>query len=375
MAEARIYLSAPCVGVQERELLLASFDSGWIAPLGPHVDAFEREFADYHGMTDAAALSSGTAALHLALHMLGVSRGDEVLVSTLTFVATANAIRYVGATPVFVDSETSSWNIDPELVSARLEQSARSGKLPKAVIVVDVLGQCADYDRLRAACQRYAVPLIEDAAEALGATYGDARAGTLGDIGVFSFNGNKIVTTSGGGMLVARDPALTSRAKYLAAQARMPALHYEHEELGFNYRLSGLLAGVGRAQLSRLDTFVARRRALFHRYSDALGALPGVELMPEASFGRCTRWLSCLTLGPAARARPQQVIAALAEANIEARPVWKPLHMQPLFRGAESVGHEVAERLFATGLCLPSGSGMTDADQDRVLEIVLRQLA
>jgi dTDP-4-amino-4,6-dideoxygalactose transaminase len=363
------------VSEEERAALLASFDSGWIAPLGPHVDAFEQEFAQYLGVTDAAALSSGTAALHLALHMLGVSSDDEVLVSSLTFVATANAIRYVGAKPVFIDSEALSWNINPELVGERLARGARVGKLPKAVVAVDVLGQCADYEPLRAACARYEVPLIEDAAEALGASYHDAKAGTLGDIGVFSFNGNKIVTTSGGGMLVARDPTLAKRAKHLAAQARAPALHYEHEELGFNYRLSGLLAGVGRAQLKRLDSFVARRRALFERYRQALQTLPGLQFMPEASFGRSTRWLSCLTLDPAAKARPGQVVEALGAANIEARPVWKPLHLQPFFRGAECVGREVSERLFEQGLCLPSGSGLTDAEQDRVIEIVQRTLA
>lgn len=374
MTPARIYLSAPCVSEEERTALLASFDSGWIAPLGPHVDAFEQEFSQYLGVTDAAALSSGTAALHLALHMLGISQEDEVLVSSLTFVATANAIRYVGAKPVFIDSEALSWNIDPDLVSERLARGARKGKLPKAVVAVDVLGQCADYAPLRAACTRHGVPLIEDAAEALGATYGDAKAGTLGDIGIFSFNGNKIVTTSGGGMLVARDPALAKRAKHLASQARAPAVHYEHEELGFNYRLSGLLAGVGRAQLRKLDAFVTRRRALYERYRAGLQGIAGLQFMPEAGFGRSTRWLSCLTLDQAAKARPGQVIDALSAANIEARPVWKPLHLQPVFRGAECVGRQVSERLFEQGLCLPSGSGLTDAEQDRVIEIVQRTL-
>jgi dTDP-4-amino-4,6-dideoxygalactose transaminase len=371
MSAPRIYLSAPCVADDERNLLVEAFDSGWIAPLGPFVDAFERDFARYLGTPDAAALSSGTAALHLALHMLGVRPGDEVLVSSLTFVATANAIRYVGATPVFVDSELTSWNIDPALVSERLERDARNGRLPKAVIAVDVLGQCADYAPLRLACQRYAVPLIEDAAEALGATYRGEPAGSLGDIGIFSFNGNKIVTTSGGGMLVARDSTWTKRAKYLAAQARLPAVHYEHEEVGFNYRLSGLLAGVGIAQLRRLSGFVERRRHLFEGYHRAFAGLAGVDFMPEASFGRCTRWLTCLTLDAEARATPTQVVDALASMNIEARPIWKPLHMQPVFRGAEMINRGVAEALFQTGLCLPSGSGMTDADQQRVIDTVL----
>lgn len=351
-------------------MLLESFDSGWIAPLGPHVDAFEREFAAYHGVTDAAALSSGTAALHLALTMLGVGAGDDVLVSTLTFVATANAISYCGARPIFVDAQASSWNLDPVLVEEFLRGAARKGKLPKALVAVDVLGQCADYEPLRRVCGEYGVPLVEDAAEALGASYGSAKAGTLGDIGIFSFNGNKIVTTSGGGMLIAKRPELVQRAKYLAAQARLPTIHYEHDELGFNYRLSGLLAGVGRAQLRRLDGFVERRRSLYERYSAALGDVPGLMFMPEASFGRSTRWLTCFTLDQPARAGVGDVVAALAEQNIEARPVWKPLHLQPLFRGAQAVGGSVAEGIFARGLCLPSGSGLTDADQDRVIACV-----
>jgi dTDP-4-amino-4,6-dideoxygalactose transaminase len=370
----RIYLSPPCVGSEERALLLESFDSGWIAPLGPHVDGFEAEFAAYHGVQDAAALSSGTAALHLALHLLGVGRGDRVLVSSLTFVATANAISYCDAEPVFVDSEASSWNLDPDLVHEYLEAAARQGRLPKALVAVDVLGQCADYRRLQAACERFEVPLVEDAAEALGATYREKRAGTLGQIGIFSFNGNKIVTTSGGGMLIAHDPKLCQRARHLASQARMPAVHYEHEERGYNYRLSGLLAAVGRAQLRKLDDFVARRRAIFERYRALLGDLPGVSFMPEADFGRATRWLTCLRLGHEARASVSDVIAALAQLNVEARPVWKPLHLQPLFNGATVLGGEVSATLFREGLCLPSGSNLSEATQERVAACVRRVL-
>jgi dTDP-4-amino-4,6-dideoxygalactose transaminase len=371
----RIYLSAPCVSEAERALLLESFDSGWIAPLGPHVDAFEADFARYHGVSDAAALASGTAALHLALHMLGVGPGDDVLVSSLTFVATANAIKYCGAAPVFVDSELGSWNLDPQLVDEYLRRAARAGKLPKAVVAVDVLGQCADYTPLRRSCDEFGVPLVEDAAEALGATYGTAKAGTLGDFGVFSFNGNKIVTTSGGGMLICKKPEHATRARYLAAQARLPTLHYEHEELGFNYRLSGLLAAVGRAQLQRLDGFVARRRELFGRYERALANAAGVEFMPEASFGRATRWLTCLTLGDGARADVRRVIEALSAHDIEARPVWKPLHLQSCFRGAAVLRGEVSERIFRQGLCLPSGSGLSDAEQDRVIACLIDELA
>lgn len=369
-ATERIYLSAPCVGEEERQLMLQSFDSGWIAPLGPHVDAFEAEFAAYHGVSDAAALVSGTAALHLALHMLGVGPGDEVLVSSFTFAATANAVRYCNATPVFVDSERSSWNMDPSLVAEYLAQRATRGRLPKACVVVDVLGQCADYAPLRDACARYEVPIVEDAAEALGSTYHGSRAGTLGDIGIFSFNGNKIVTTSGGGMLIARDPSLAKRARYLGSQARLPAVHYEHDELGFNYRLSGLLAAVGRAQLAKLDGFVTRRRALFARYAAAVAGAAGLTWMPEAAFGQSTRWLSCLTLDAQAKTKPSQLIEALSRHNIEARPVWKPMHLQPLYRECSVVGGTVADELFRTGVCLPSGSGLTDAQQDRVLDCI-----
>lgn len=366
----RVYLSPPCVDDTERALLVESFDSGWIAPLGPHVDGFEREFAAYHGVGDAAALASGTAALHLALHLIGVEAGDEVLVSSLTFVATANAIRYCQGTPVFVDSERESWNLDPGLVEEELRAAVRRGKLPKAVVAVDVLGQCANYPALRRLCDEYEVPLVEDAAEALGASCGSAKAGTWGDFGIFSFNGNKIVTTSGGGMLIARDPAVPQRVRYLAAQARMPTVHYEHEEVGFNYRLSGLLAAVGRAQLKKLDGFVARRREIFVRYLEELGAAPGVGFMPEAPFGRSTRWLTCMTLGPDAHADVPSVIAALGRQNIEARPVWKPLHLQPLFRGARTLGGSVAEGIFHCGVCLPSGSGLSRDDQTRVIECV-----
>ena len=296
----RIYLSPPDMSAAEREALLAAFDSNWIAPLGPEVDAFERDLAARVGVQDAAALSSGTAALHLALILLEVGPGDEVWTATLTFAATANAIRYVGATPVFIDSERESWNLDPALLREALRDASARGALPKALVVVDLYGQCADYDPILAACQEYGVPVIEDAAEALGATYRGKPAGSFGAIGVLSFNGNKIMTTSGGGALVSDDSALVERARHLASQARQPAAHYEHEEVGYNYRLSNLLAAVGRAQLARLDGFVERRREINRRYRDALEGIEGIAFLPEAP-GRSLDLLADLRI---ARRRP-----------------------------------------------------------------------
>lgn len=370
---ARIHLSPPHVGARERELLLDAFDSNWIAPLGPHVDAFERELAQAAGVSHAAALSSGTAALHLALRLLGVGPGDEVLTSTLTFAATANAIVYTGATPVFVDSETTSWNIDPALVGEAIEDALRRGKRPAAVIAVDLYGQTCDWDALTEICARHDVPLIEDAAEALGATYRGRPAGSFGAMSAFSFNGNKIITTSGGGALASNDARWTDRARFLATQARDPAPHYEHSEIGHNYRLSNLLAAVGRAQLEALPARVARRRELNAQYRQALATLPGLTFQPEAPWGASTFWLTCVTIDPVAfGASREEVRRALEAANIEARPVWKPMHLQPVFRHCRVIGGEVSERLFALGLCLPSGSSMSDADQARVVDVVRR---
>ena len=293
-ATKRIYLSPPHMGPAERELLLDAFDSNWIAPLGPHVDAFEREFCETVGVPHAAALSSGTAALHLALLMLGVGPGDEVLVSTFTFAATANAVTYLGAKPVFIDSDRETWNMDPGLLEEELAGCARRGKLPKAVIAVDLYGQCADYDRILAACGRYGVPLVEDAAEALGATYKGKPAGSFGAAAAFSFNGNKIITTSGGGMLVSRDAGLVERARYLSQQARDPAPHYQHSTIGYNYRMSNLLAAVGRGQLKVLEDRVSRKREIFRYYKSTLGGVPGLSFMPEAGYGCSNRWLTCM---------------------------------------------------------------------------------
>lgn len=363
----RVYLSPPHMGPDERSLLLDAFDSNWIAPLGPHVDAFEREVAAKVGAQHAAALSSGTAGLQLALQLLGVGPGDEVLTSTLTFAATANAITYVGARPVFLDVSPETWTLDPALLAAELDACAARGKLPKAVVTVDLYGQCCDYDPIRAACDRYDVPIVQDAAEALGATYQGRPAGTQGALGVFSFNGNKIITTSGGGMLVSDRKDWIDRARYLATQARQPAPHYEHTEVGYNFRLSNLLAAVGRGQLRVLDERVAARRAHNAFYRQALDDLRGLTFMPEAPYGRSNCWLTCVQIDPVCFGTDREAIhQALERDDIESRPVWKPMHLQPVFKDFRSAGGKVAAQLFERGLCLPSGSSLSQPDRDLV---------
>lgn len=366
----RIYLSPPDVSGVERELVADAFDSNWIAPLGPHVDAFEREFQAAVGIPHAVALSSGTAALHLAMELLGVGRGDTVVCSTFTFSASANPIRYQGASPVFVDCDE-TWTIDPNLLEDALKDLAAAGKQARAVVTVDLYGQCADYDSIVAICQRHGVPLIEDAAEALGSSYKDRAAGRFGRLAAFSFNGNKIITTSGGGMLVSDDAALIARARFLATQARDPAPHYEHSQIGYNYRLSNVLAAIGRGQLRTLPHRVATRRRIFDQYVRRLGDLPGVAFMPEADYGRGNRWLTCLTIDSRLFGADREMVrGALEAANIEARPVWKPMHLQPVFADALRFGGSASERLFRDGLCLPSGSSLTADDQDRVIGVI-----
>ncbi|HYR08002.1 MAG TPA: aminotransferase class I/II-fold pyridoxal phosphate-dependent enzyme [Longimicrobium sp.] len=372
-APDRVYLSAPHMAGTEERLVADAFASNWIAPLGPHVDAFEREFAAAVGAPHAVALSSGTAALHLALQLCGVVAGDEVVVSTLTFAASAYPITYLGARPVFVDSERASWNMDPALLEEAVESRVRAGRPPRAVVLVHLYGQSADVDPIAAVCRRHGIPLVEDAAEALGATYHGRAPGTFGQAGVFSFNGNKIITTSGGGMLVARSGEMAAHARKLATQARDPAPHYEHSEVGYNYRLSNVLAAIGRGQLAVLPDRVAARRANFAYYARALGGLPGVQLQPEAPWGTHSRWLTCLTLDPAAfGADRERVRLALEAENIEARPLWKPMHLQPVFAGLPCHGGAVAADLFERGLCLPSGSSLTEADLARVARAVRR---
>jgi dTDP-4-amino-4,6-dideoxygalactose transaminase len=369
--DGRILLSPPHIGDAERARLLAALDSGWIAPLGPDVDAFEQEVAAASGRRSGAATNSGTAALHLALRLLGVGPGDDVLMPSLTFVATANAAVYLGARPVFVDVARGTWTIDPCLVAEELSVRATRGRLPAAVVAVDLYGQCAEYDALTALCDEYDVPLVIDAAESLGATYRGRPAGSAGALAVFSFNGNKIITTSGGGMLVGDDEKVIAHARALAAQARMPVAHYEHEEIGYNYRLSNLLAALGRAQLDALPDRLARRRHINAEYRRRLGDLPGLGFMPVADYGEPSHWLTVLQLDPAsARRSPEEVRLLLDHSEVEARPTWKPLHLQPVFADAVTAGVSVSEQIFQRGLCLPSGSALTDHEQDKVVSLV-----
>jgi pyridoxal phosphate-dependent aminotransferase EpsN len=368
-----VFLSPPHLSGLEQQYVADAFATNWVTPLGPHVDAFERELAEAVGARHAVALSSGTAALHLALQLAGVGAGDEVLTSTLSFVASANPIVYLGGTPTFVDSESSSWNMDPALLEEALEQRARSGRLPKAVVVVHLYGQSADLDPIIAACARHGVALIEDAAEALGGAYKGRHPGTFGVVGIYSFNGNKVITTAGGGMLVTPDAALAARARKLATQARDPAPHYQHSELGYNYRLSNVLAAIGRGQLPVLQERVAARRRNFAYYAEALGDLPGISFMPEAPWGTHTRWLTTLTIDPQRFGVDREVVReALDAAGIEARPVWKPKHLQPLYSGCTVLGGAVANDLFARGLCLPSGSSLSQSDLAQVVAVVRR---
>lgn len=367
----RILLSPPHLSGFEEGFVRDALASNWIAPLGPQVDAFEQEFAAAVGVPYALATCSGTASLHLATQLAGVQPGDEVLVSTLTFVASVNPILYCGGTPVFIDSEQRSWNMDPALLATTLQVRAAAGRLPKAIILVHLYGQSADLDAILAICTEYGVTVIEDAAEALGATYHGKSPGAFGTTGVFSFNGNKIITTSGGGMLVSDDGDLIARARKLATQAREPVAHYEHCEVGNNYRMSNILAALGRGQLRVLGDRVAARRRNFQFYQNALADLPGLALMPEADWGKHTRWLTCLTIDPEYFGSDRDAILARLEShNIEARPLWKPMHLQPIFQNHEVVGGHVAEDLFTRGLCLPSGSSLTPTDLERIVGVV-----
>jgi dTDP-4-amino-4,6-dideoxygalactose transaminase len=371
---SRVYLSPPEVGAEERRMLLEAFDSNWIAPLGPDVDAFEREMAEKTGVAHAVALSSGTAALHLALILAGVERGDEVLVPSFTFIATAAAVTYLGAHPVFIDCAPESWNLDPDLVEEVLTERAAAGRLPAAVLTVDLYGETADYDALESLCRDFGVPLIEDSAEALGATNRGRAAGSFGRAGILSFNGNKIITTSGGGMLTTDSAAWADEARHLATQAREPFAHYEHTTVGYNYRLSNLLAALGRAQLRGLDSRIERRKRIDAAYSAGLAGLPGVSFMPRTAAGTSNYWLTCIVISPELfGADRERVRAALEEADIESRPTWKPLHLQPAFAGTSLVGPGRCARVFDRGLCLPTGSALSPVEQARIMDIVAAQ--
>lgn len=371
----RIYLSAPHMGGDERGLVEEAFESNWLSSVGPHISAFEKELGHVVG-GHVAALASGTAAIHLGLKLLGVGPGDEVFCPSLTFVATANPILYLGASPVFVDSETTSWNLDPALLEEALAAKAAAGKLPKAVIVVHLFGQSADFDAIRRVCDRWGVPILEDAAEALGTLYKGSPVGALGDIGVLSFNGNKIITTTGGGALVSTNESWVEKARFWATQARDPGVAYEHSECGYNYRMSNVLAGIGRGQLRVLADRVARRREIAQTYQGAFADLDGLELMPQAPWGLHTNWLSVFVVDEARLGcQRDDLIHALADEDIEARPVWKPMHEQRLFRSAEMFGGAVAERCYRTGICLPSTTSMSATDLERVIDVVRRRVA
>ena len=372
---SRIYLSPPHLSGLEEKYLQEALASNWIAPLGPQVDAFEQEMAAYLGIKAAVALSSGTAALHLALKLAGIATGDRVLCPSLTFSSSANVILYEKAIPVFIDVDPATWTLDCVALDKALRNHKANNTLPRALITVDLYGQSADYTAILEICGAYGVAVVEDAAEALGAEYKDAKCGTFGDAGILSFNGNKIVTTSGGGMLVSNDDTLVEQARFLSNQAREPEIYYEHKQLGYNYRMSNLLAAVGRGQLAVLDDRVQVKLDIFDRYMSALGGIEGVDFMPAAAYGRTNRWLTTLTIAEdIAGFNYGAVIAALEEEDIEARPVWKPMHLQPLYQEYEyfpTADGDISKLIFENGLCLPSGTSLSENDQNRVIDTFL----
>lgn len=368
----RIFLASPHMGGQEQKYIQQAFDTNWIAPLGPSVDAFENDIASFVGVKTAAALSSGTAAIHLALKAIGIQEGDIVFCSTLTFAASCNPIIYEKATPVFIDSEPESWNMSPVALEKAFEKY-----IPKAVIVVNLYGQSADMDKIMEICNRYNVPVIEDAAESLGATYKGKQSGSFGTFGVFSFNGNKIITTSGGGMLVSNDELAIKRTRFWATQARDEARHYQHTEIGYNYRMSNICAGIGRGQMEVLKERINKKKEIYELYKAAFSDIKGIEMMPICDYGKSNYWLSCMTLKEGSKITPLDIIIALENNNIESRPIWKPMHLQPVFETTEFFSHHgkavsVAEDIFNRGICLPSDTKMTAADMERVISIIKR---
>jgi pyridoxal phosphate-dependent aminotransferase EpsN len=366
----RILLSVPHMGGNEQIYVNEAFSTNWLSTVGPNLTAFERQFEAGVGLP-SLALASGTAAIHLGLRLLGVGPGDEVFCPTLTFAATCNPVRYLGAEPVFLDSDYKSWNLDPEVLREALSRRAAVGKLPKALIVVHLFGQCADMDRIMEVAGRYEVPVLEDAAEALGSLYKGRPAGTFGQVAAFSFNGNKMITTTGGGMLVSRHRAWVEKARFWSQQARDPGIAFEHSELGYNYRMSNVLAGIGRGQLEILDLRVRQRRAIAFRYRDGFADLPGISLMPQAPYGLHTNWLSCFLLEERKfGCSRDKLIGRLDGAGVESRPVWKPMHLQPLYADSECYGGQVAADLFRRGICLPSSSSLPLADQRYIINQV-----
>lgn len=370
----RIYLSPPNMSGDELELVKDAFASNWIAPLGPHVDGFEKDTAQYLGSKGALALSSGTAAIHLALRLLGIGTGDTVFCSSLTFIASVTPVTFLGAEPVFIDSELSSWNMSPIALEKAFLDAEKRGQLPKAVIIVNLYGQTPDMDPILEICNKFNVPIVEDAAESLGATYKGKQSGTFGKLGILSFNGNKIITTSGGGMLVSDDQDLLDKARFWATQARDQAPWYEHSEIGYNYRMSNILAAIGRGQMKHLDERIHAKRKVYERYINSLGNIEGIDFMPEIKGGISTMWLTAMTVDPALCGTTNlDIIQKLADENIESRPVWKPMHLQPVFEGKDYYTHaaiSVCDDMFKHGICLPSGSDLTNQQQDRVIDII-----
>lgn len=375
MHPKKIWLSSPHMGGEEFKFVQEAFETNWISPVGPHIQGFENELARYNEVPYVAALSSGTAAIHLALLILGVQRGDEVLCSTFTFSGTCNPIVYVGATPVFVDSEPDTWNMDPQLVEEAIQHRIKvAGKKPAAMIMVHLYGMPAKINELIGIARKYNIPVIEDAAEALGSEYYGKKTGTFGDLGVYSFNGNKIITTSGGGALVSQQEEWIKKARFLSTQARDPAPHYQHSEIGFNYRLSNVCAGIGRGQLQVIAERVRQRRANFEFYHRALQELVGISFLEEPQFFFSNRWLTTILVDPAQTGgvTRETIRLALESENIESRPLWKPMHRQPVFAGCPAYSSGVSEKLFETGLCLPSGSNLSDLEKEKIVANIIK---
>ena len=375
----RIYLSSPHMGGEELKYINEAFDTNWVAPLGPNVNNFEKEICKYTGAKYATALVSGTSAIHLALKCLGVGEGDVVFCSTLTFSATANPIIYQGAEPVFIDSDYKTWNMCPIALQKAFDDAKKNNKMPKAVIVVNLYGQSADYDALKAICDKYNVPIIEDAAESLGATYKGKQTGTIGDIGIYSFNGNKIITTSGGGMMVSNNEEYTKKALFWATQSRENERHYEHKELGFNYRMSNVVAGLGRGQIKVLDDRIAKKKEIFESYKEAFKDIDDIEMMNICDFGEPNYWLSVATIKEESKVKPIDIIIALEEENIESRPVWKPMHLQPFFKNCKFFSSleegSVSEDLFTRGICLPSDTKNSLEELKIIIDIIKKYLS
>lgn len=370
--QPRIFLSPPHMGGEEIVFINEAFRENYIAPSGPQVDAFEREFCQRLGLHSAVALSSGTAAMHIALRGIGVGPGDTVIASSLTFIGSVSPITFLSAHPVFIDSARATWNLDPEILDAAIQDLRKKGKHPKAIVPTELYGQCADLDKIIPICQRYDIPLILDSCEAIGSTYKGRSAGHGAKAAVYSFNGNKIITTSAGGMLTSEDEDLIKFARYLARQARDPLPHYQHSNIGYNYAMSNVLAAIGRGQLKVLDDRVAAKRRIFSYYQRALQGIPGIDFMPEASQVMANRWLTAILITPALfGCDREQIRLALETENIESRPVWKPMHLQPVFKGCQVYGGAVSEDLFNRGLCLPSGTSLSNAELDRVIQVIL----